>query len=130
MSDEEFERLVSESIDTIPERFLAKLDNVAIVIAQKPTKTQLHSNGIPEHSTLLGLYEGVPLPARGEFYGGMVIPDKITIFRGPILENTHGDPQAIRELVRSTVWHEIAHYFGYADEQIEEREEKGTNFSQ
>lgn len=129
MNEEEFEQYVREGIDAIPERFLAKLKNIAIVVADKPTQTQLEENDISPGSTLLGLYEGIPLTVRGDSYGGMVIPDKITIFKHPILEEAGSDREAIRELVRSTVWHEVAHYFGYDDEAIMEREKNGENFS-
>lgn len=129
MNDEEFEQYVREGIDAIPERFLAKLKNIAIVVADKPTQTQLEENDISPGSTLLGLYEGIPLTVRGDSYGGMVIPDKITIFKNPILEEAGSNREAIRELVRSTVWHEVAHYFGYDDEAIMERERNGENFS-
>lgn len=130
MTDERFEQLVSEAIETIPERFLKKLDNVAIVTAESPTKEQLRSNHVPEGSTLFGLYEGIPLTHRGEFYGaGEILPDKITIFKQPILHEAGEDEMKLKEVVRDTVWHEIAHYFGYDDHEIEEREEEGRNFS-
>jgi predicted Zn-dependent protease with MMP-like domain len=148
MTDERFEQLVSEGVEAIPARFLAKLENVAIVIADTPTRAQLRANYIPDNETLLGLYEGIPLIERGENYGGFVLPDKITIFKLPILEaaatSSHldgemiarpakggfrGDDEVIRRIVKETVWHEIAHYFGYNDAMIEEREEEGTNFS-
>ena len=131
MTDERFEQLVSEGIDTIPEKFIKRLDNVAIVIADEPTREQLMKNHIAAGSTLLGLYEGIPLTHRGEFYGsGEVLPDKITIFKNPLLSMAGHDEQALKEAVRDTVWHEIAHYFGYSDEGIEMREEEGRNFSQ
>jgi predicted Zn-dependent protease with MMP-like domain len=130
MTDERFEQLVSEAIETIPERFLRRLDNVAIVTAERPSKEHLGKNHVEDGSTLLGLYEGVPLIERGEFYGtGEIMPDKITIFKQPILEEAEGDEAKLKEVVRDTVWHEIAHYFGYDDEEIEEREEEGRNFS-
>ena len=131
MTDERFEELVSQGIDAIPEKFIKRLDNVAIVIADEPTREQLTKNHIAAGSTLLGLYEGIPLTARGEFYGnGEVLPDKITIFKNPLLAMAGHDEQALKEAVRDTVWHEIAHYFGYDDEGIEEREGEGRNFSQ
>ena len=129
MTNKRFEELVAEGIDAIPERFLVKLKNVAVVIADEPTEAQLRENDIPEGDTLLGLYEGIPIIERGEGYGGMVLPDKITIFKLPVLEEAGNDENAIRRVVKETVWHEIAHYFGYQDEEIEEREAKGTNFS-
>lgn len=130
MSDDEFEQLVAEGIDAIPERFLKQLENVAIVIADAPSDEQLRHNGITDGTTLLGLYEGIPLTARGDLYGvGIVLPDKITIFKLPILEEANGDQAAVRTIVTETVWHEIAHYFGYDDEEIEAREDAGTNHS-
>ena len=130
MNDTDFERLVAEGIDAIPERFLKQLENVAIVIADEPSDEQLRHNGITDGSTLLGLYEGIPLTERGDLYGvGIVLPDKITIFKLPILEEAQGDEMEIRKIVTETVWHEIAHYFGYDDEEIEVREDAGTNHS-
>jgi len=128
MTDEQFEKLVSEGIDLIPERYMKKLDNVAIVTQDKPTHAQLEMNHVGKGSTLLGLYEGIPLTSRGEFYGtGEILPDKITIFKLPILEEAGGDETRLREIIRDTVWHEIAHYFGYDDEEIALREHNGTN---
>ena len=148
MTDERFEQLVADGIEAIPARFLAKLENVAVVVADTPTWEQLRLNNVPDGDTLLGLYEGIPLIERGESYGGLVLPDKITIFKLPILEAAaqssrldgemiarpakggfRGDEEEIRRVVKETVWHEIAHYFGYDDEMIEEREVEGTNFS-
>ena len=130
MTDERFEQLVSEGVDTIPEKFLKRLDNVAIVVADNPTKSQLQENHVGKGSTLLGLYEGVALTRRGDSYGnGGVLPDKITIFKEPILHRAGHDEARLREIVRDTVWHEIAHYFGYDDHQIEVREQEGKNFS-
>ena len=131
MTDERFEQLVSEGIDTIPEKFLKRLDNVAIVIASAPTPSQLEANHVGKGSALLGLYEGVALTRRGDSYGnGGILPDKITIFKEPILYASGHDEERLREIVRDTVWHEIAHYFGYNDDEIASREQEGRNFSQ
>jgi len=129
MTDERFEQLVSDGIEAIPARFLAKLKNVAVVVADTPTQEQLRLNKVPVGDTLLGLYEGIPLIERGESYGGLVLPDKITIFKLPILEAAGSDEREVCRVVKETVWHEIAHYFGYDDEMIEDREAEGTNFS-
>ena len=130
MTDEQFEALVNQAIESIPSRFLKRLDNVAITIADKPTKSQLSLNHVEKGSTLLGLYEGVPLTERGEFYGtGEILPDKITIFKLPIIEDAAGNQTELIKIVRDTVWHEIAHYFGYDDHQIFLREMEGKNFS-
>ena len=130
MTDERFEQLVSEAIETIPEKFLKKLNNVAIVTQSEPTEEQLGMNHVGDGSTLFGLYEGIPLTHRGDFYGaGEILPDKITIFKLPILQEAGSDEVKLKEVVRDTVWHEIAHYFGYDDIEIMEREQEGRNFS-
>lgn len=130
MSDADFEALVAEGIAAIPERFLSRLENIAIVIADTPTPEQLAYAGLSEGDAmeLLGLYEGIPLPERGAEYG-MVLPDRITVFKLPTLDEAEGDRERVREIVRDTVWHEIGHYFGYDDAAIEAREDAGTNHS-
>jgi predicted Zn-dependent protease with MMP-like domain len=130
MPDEEFEILVERGIAQIPKRFLSKLDNVAIVIADNPTTEQLRENHVEDGGTLLGLYEGIPLTERGEYYGiGGVLPDKITIFKNPTLLEATRAGERVEDVVRDTVWHEIAHFFGYDDAEIEGREDAGTNYS-
>lgn len=130
MNDDEFEKLVESGVALIPERFMKKLTNVAIVIADTPTKSQRAENHIGSDDMLLGLYEGIPLSQRGEYYGtGMVLPDKITIFKKPICEEAALTGSTVESIVRDTVWHEIAHYFGYDEEAIHEREVRGTNNS-
>lgn len=130
MTDQEFESLVQDGIALIPERFLSRLENIAITIADVPTEDQLVFAGLNADETmeLLGLYEGIPLTERGTEYG-MVLPDRITIFKLPTLAEANGDPLRARDIVRDTVWHEIGHYFGYDDAAIEAREDAGTNFS-
>lgn len=111
----EFEKIVEEGIAAIPERFLQKLDNVAVVIEDEPTSSQKKKLKIRSGWTLFGLYEGVPQTARGVYYSSL--PDKITIFRKPIIEEAR-DIQEAREIVRNTVWHEIAHHFGMNEEEV------------
>jgi len=110
MDKAEFEKLVEEGVDLVPEEFLKKLENVAIVIEDEPSEFQKKSAKIGSGTLLLGLYEGVPQIKRGPHYG-MTLPDKITIFQKPI-EASAASPEAIRELVKNTIWHEIAHHFG------------------
>ncbi|MDI3341053.1 MAG: metallopeptidase family protein [Sphaerobacter sp.] len=111
-----FERLVVEALDELPDEFLAALDNVDIVIEREPTREQRLAAGVGG-GTLFGLYEGVPLTDRAGY--GLVLPDKITIFQGPIMRaaRTHAE---IREIVRATVIHELAHHFGISDERLRE----------
>lgn len=122
LTPEQFEALVSAGIDAIPEKFLKKLDNVAITIDEAPTKEQLVKNHVGRGYTLFGLYEGVPQIKRWN-YGGGILPDKITIFRKPIL--TEADSaEEVKEIVRNTVWHEIAHHFGMDEGEVRDAESK------
>ncbi len=118
LSREEFEQLVAEVLDSLPEDIVRYLDNVEVVVAWAPTPDQLHRAGLRPGQTLLGLYEGVPLTQRGLHYG-LVLPDKITIFQGPI-QNMAYNRADLRHLVRRTVLHELAHHFGISDERLRE----------
>lgn len=113
MTDEEFGQLVNAGIEAIPRKFLDLLDNVAVTIEQEPS---------PAQGNLLGLYEGVPLIKRGTNYTA-VLPDKITIFRGPILRLAV-TPARIKQMVKDTVWHEIAHHFGMDEQEVRNAERK------
>lgn len=123
MRREEFERLVAEALDGLPEEFQRRLDNVDLVVAADPTMVQRERAGIGPHQTLFGLYEGVPLTRRDRGYH-LVLPDKITIFQRP-MEAVCRTNEEIRNLVRKTVMHEIAHHFGIGDERLRELEKDG-----
>lgn len=125
LNRKEFEKIVKEGIKAIPERFLQKLKNVAIVIEDEPTLAQKKKLNIRPNWTLFGLYEGVPQLERGANYSG-VLPDKITIFQNPI-EAAAGDEKDIKELVKNTVWHEIAHHFGMDEARVRQVEAKRRN---
>ena len=120
MTRDIFERLVAEGIQAVPQKFLDKLSNVAVVVEDEPTEEQLKHNHVRRGWTLFGLYEGVPQTARGSSYG-WVLPDKITIFQKPIEEATHNQEE-IKEIVKDTVWHEIAHHFGMNEGEVRTRE--------
>ncbi|MFF3669573.1 MULTISPECIES: metallopeptidase family protein [Microtetraspora] len=102
-----FEELVSEALDTIPPGLAKVMDNVVVVVVDDP----------PEPG-LLGLYTGIPLTERGDWYSG-VLPDRIEIYRNPTLEICE-TPEEVVEEVRITVVHEIAHHFGIDDERLHE----------
>jgi len=119
---DEFEKMVNSGIAAIPKRFLRKLDNVAIVIEDEPTLNQKEKLHLRHGWTLFGLYEGVPQIRRGANYGS-VLPDKITIFRKPIIEAAR-DAEHIQEIVKNTVWHEIAHHFGMNEAEVRQSEER------
>jgi len=115
-----FKQIVSEGIAAIPDKFLKKLSNVAIVIEKRPTEAQDKKLHLRQGLVLFGLYEGVPQTRRGTGYSG-VLPDKITIFQESI-EAVGRDEEDIKEIVRNTVWHEIAHYFGIDEARVREAE--------
>lgn len=122
MTSEEFEALVNAGIEAIPKKFLDLLDNVSIVIEDEPTSQQIVRLRLHPGLTLFGLYEGVPQNKRGANYTA-VLPDKITIFRGPILRSAT-NPVQIKEMVKNTVWHEIAHHFGMDETEVRGAEKK------
>ena len=124
MTREKFEKLVNEGIKAIPERFLEKLDNVDIVIEDEPTPYQLRKLRARKSLIIFGLYEGVPQTKRGHY--GQVLPDKITIFKKPI-ERIARSESEIKEIVKNTVWHEIAHHFGIDEKRVREAELRKRN---
>jgi predicted Zn-dependent protease with MMP-like domain len=112
-----FERLVVRALAGLPPDVAAMLDNVEVVVEDEPTPEQIDRGGDPEE-TLFGLYEGVPRTERGGDYS-LVLPDKITIFRGP-LEREFGSATEIAREVRITVVHELAHHLGFDEERLDE----------
>ena len=117
LTREQFEALVAEALDSLPPEIGAAMENVEVVVEDEPPAEALA--GLPPGETLLGLYHGVPLTERGpETYHG-VLPDKISIYRGPITR-LFGSAGSIKEQVRKTVTHEIAHHFGIDDARLRE----------
>ena len=118
LSVEEFEKLVGEALDHLPERFSAAIENLSVTVEEEPTVEELESVGLdPEEDTLFGLYTGVPLPDRDSAYSAL--PDQIVIYRSPILEACRSAVEVVGE-VRTTVIHEIGHYFGLDDDELPE----------
>jgi len=119
VSREEFEALVEEALAQLPEEFQAALDNVAVMVEEEPSDEDLEEVGMdpedPDRDELLGLYQGVPLPERDSFYSAL--PDRVLVFRGPILRSCDSRRQVIRE-VRETVQHELGHYFGLDEDEL------------
>ena len=112
-----FERLVTEALDDIPAEFGRYLENVAVLVEDEPPRGLLQRIGLdPQRDTLFGLYEGVPLPRRPHDFAGAP-PDRIRIFRGPLLRHCRTAEELQRE-VRHTVVHEIAHFFGFDEDAI------------
>jgi predicted Zn-dependent protease with MMP-like domain len=110
-----FEQLVDEAIESLPDDFKERLDNVAIVVEDLPSPGEARRLG-RRGGRLLGLYQGQPLTRRDSRYG-MVFPDKITIFQGNVEAISRSEAE-IREEVRKTVLHEIAHHFGIDDRRL------------
>ncbi len=122
MTREAFLRLVDDALASIPDRFRQALVNIAIVVEDEPTDAQLASVDIEPPDTLLGLYEGIPLTER-QWSHGNALPDKITLFQGPIEDASEDDDDAV-VAIGETLIHEIGHYFGLSEEEIEEIEER------
>jgi predicted Zn-dependent protease with MMP-like domain len=112
----EFERLVMDAIAALPRDIKRYIENVDIVVEEEPSAETLAEAGLPPGETLYGYYQGVPHQQRGTSYT-MALPDKITIYRRPIVDSCRNRGQ-MRWLVRSTVIHELAHHFGIDDEEL------------
>ncbi|MGC0141539.1 MULTISPECIES: metallopeptidase family protein [unclassified Pseudactinotalea] len=110
MSLEQFEDAVADGLDLIPDELADLMDNVVVLVEDEPPADA----GEPD---LLGLYEGVPLTERGEWWAAGSLPDRITIFRNPTLRLCDNEAEVVEE-VAITVVHEIAHHFGIDDERL------------
>jgi predicted Zn-dependent protease with MMP-like domain len=119
--EERFRALVDEAIRSLPRRFRDAMTNMAIVVDDEPTLDQLRQVEVEPPDTLYGLYEGIPLPER-QWAHGNVLPDKISIFRLPILEDS-ADEDDIVVGIGETLIHEVGHYFGLSEEEIMEIED-------
>jgi predicted Zn-dependent protease with MMP-like domain len=117
-----FERLLAEAITLIPGRFRREMKNLAVVVEDEPSPGLLEEMEIEPPDSLYGLYQGTPLPERTWSYGNQ-LPDRITLFQGPIEEDCE-DEDEVRAVIGETLIHEVGHYFGLSEEEIEEIEEK------
>lgn len=111
----EFERIVTRAVEDLPAPVKEILDNVDILVEDWPSEGRLLEEGIRSPYGLLGLYEGVPLAGRGHY--DMVLPDRITLFRNPIL-SICATKEAVEEQVRVTLLHEIAHHLGWGEDEM------------
>lgn len=116
---EEFDEVVARAVAGLPEEYLTRLEleNIDIVVEPEPTPEQLAELGLQRYESLFGLYEGVSLPERMRY--GEVLPDKITIFQRPI-ESYVNSMQELEEQIQTTVKHEVAHFFGFDDDEIDD----------
>ncbi|MDP2816208.1 MAG: metallopeptidase family protein [Rectinemataceae bacterium] len=132
MSEQEFEQIANAEWERVPDRFKQKITNLALLIEDDVSDLVREEEGLEEGESLLGLYHGIPLTERGSEYGvGGTMPDTITLYRLPILEEASEMDRAFRDavriVVRETLWHEVGHYFGLPEHGVNEREEEGTN---
>ena len=134
MDPQRFEELVDEAVAALPPEFARRLDNVDVVVEEAPARRLLRRMGLGPGRTLLGLYEGVPQTRRTHAYGA-VLPDRIVIYRRPVLAEARqhaaesagassaGLDEAVRDVVRATVLHEIGHHFGLSEADLEKYED-------
>jgi predicted Zn-dependent protease with MMP-like domain len=119
MTREEFEEQVVEALELVPEEFRSYLADVAIVVEDWPSVEQRQRLRLGRNETLFGLYEGVPRPQRHQGYN-LAMPDRITLFQGPLEQYAGLSREHLRQQVRRTVLHEIAHHFGFGEERLRE----------
>jgi predicted Zn-dependent protease with MMP-like domain len=125
MTRARFEGLVGEAMKTIPARFRDQLRNIAIIVEDEPAEDLLDEMEIEPPDTLFGLYQGTPLTERTWDYGN-ALPDRILLFQGPIEDASECDDDVIVN-VGETLIHEVGHYFGLSEEELEEIEERYWN---
>jgi len=122
MTRERFQRLVVEAVALIPKRFRREMKNLALVVEDEPAPDLLADMEIEPPDSLFGLYQGTPLPDRTWAFGNN-LPDRITLFQRPIEEDCE-DEDEVRAVIGETLIHEVGHYFGMSEEEIEEIEER------
>jgi predicted Zn-dependent protease with MMP-like domain len=116
LTDEQFDVIVQEALDEVPDELMALLDNVVFLVEGEPPPGE---SGRPGDPDLLGIYEGTPLTERGEWWSQGSLPDRITLFRGPLTRMCEDDDE-LREEIAVTVVHEIAHHFGIEEDRLHE----------
>ncbi len=121
----QFEKMVAEGFERLPEWVQLKIKNVALLIEDEPSHEIRVREGLGEDETLLGYYQGIPLSERGELYGvGIVMPDTITLYKKPILLAAEEDGLDVRDVVADTIWHEFFHHFGASEDEVRKREKE------
>lgn len=117
-----FDDLIKGAIKKLPDHIRQKMDNVAVCVEDEPSDEQLKKTGVRYGESLLGLYQGVPKNIWGRGFGNS-LPDKITIFKKPIKKMT-SDPERLEEIIGNVVWHEIAHHFGFDENEVRRLEKE------
>lgn len=116
ISDQQFEDLINQSMDELPQEYIRNMKNVVVTFDNDPSPEQRQKQQLRHDQTLFGLYEGIPMTKRGAGYN-LVLPDKITIFKGPITRAS-SDMTGLRQQIKHTLWHEIAHHYGLDHDRI------------
>lgn len=130
MERSDFEKLVEEGFERLPQWVRDKIKNVALLIDNEPSEEDRRAEGLSDDETLLGLYKGIPLSERGEHYGvGATMPDTITLYQRSIEEAAEEDRKDVRDVVAETIWHEFAHHFGIDEKEVQERERRRDSSS-
>ncbi len=136
MQRPEFEKLVGEGFERLPQWVREKIKNVGLLVEDEPSKNDRRAQGLADDETLLGLYKGIPLSERGELYGvGATMPDTITLYQQPIEDAAAEDmpnsglrnpkyAEAVKKVVAETIWHEFAHHFGMDEAEVQARERR------
>jgi predicted Zn-dependent protease with MMP-like domain len=125
MRRDEFEKLVDKGFEQLPQWVREKIKNVALLVEDEPSEAVRKHEGLRKNETLLGYYRGIPLSARGEYYGvGMTMPDTITLYQLPIERAAEEDGRDVSDVVTETIWHEFAHHFGMSEHVVREKEAK------
>jgi len=123
MNREDFEKLVGEGFERLPQWVRQRIKNVALLVEDEPSEEDRRLQGLSDDETLLGLYKGIPLSERGDLYGvGMTMPDTITLYQQPIEDAAEEDGMEIAQVVAETIWHEYAHHFGMDEHEVQKRE--------
>ena len=120
MEKEKFENLVEDALADLPEQFKERLQNITVIVEEKPSREIYERTGGSAFSQILGLYHGVPFKHRGPFYGN-IPPDVIVIYQEPI-EKICSTEEEVKKKVREVVFHEIAHYFGFDEKELKKIE--------
>jgi predicted Zn-dependent protease with MMP-like domain len=120
MNKKKFEKLVEDALDDLPVEFKEKLDNVTVMVEDRPSREVYERTGSSPYSVIFGLYHGVPYKHRGPFYGNLP-PDVIVIYQESI-ERFYSTEEEIRNKVAEVVKHEIGHYFGMKEKELNEIE--------
>lgn len=115
----EFERLAHEALESLPDQFKSRMENVLVVVEEVPSEATARKMVLGKGARLLGLYEGVPLSRRGTWYGAFPVePDRITLFKRNIEYDAAAHSRGVGETIRDVLIHEIAHHFGMNEEEI------------